>query len=311
MLSEANFVTIHVRELPETLNLISSKELKCMKQVIGIALDVFPIAPSGNGPYFYAHLNPWTERLLKLPNTILTSHIGGSTEESQQVIGDEVAMAITCYLTLGSIVSAINFPKDSFQTALEPGQVRLCHVHHNQRGVLKFINSIMEDYNVEKQFLDDKAKVLKCWSEHLRDLNSQIGADSQKVMILTKSFNFIHSSAKCHQNLVQVQDNDFLKFYGQINYNIEPFGFIIDVMIDKGNGLIDVEEIQNDISSSFRAQLSIWMVLASHFSLPIPWISALLCHSLLIFIEFSSLIPDRIAYQNLDQNSLYQRQKKT
>ncbi|MBW0581269.1 hypothetical protein O181_120984, partial [Austropuccinia psidii MF-1] len=222
-------------------------------QVIEIALDVFPTEPSENGPYCDAHLNTWTERLLKLPNTILTSHISGSTEEAQKVIGDEVAMAIICYLTLGSTVSAINFPKVSLQTAFEPGRVRLCHVHHNQRGVLKLISSIVEDYNSEKQFLD--TKFLKFWSEPLRDFNFQIGADSQKVMILTKSFNFIHSSAKCHQTLVQVQDNDSLKFYGQINYNIEPFGFRIDVMIDKGNGPIDVEEIQNNISSNRRAQL--------------------------------------------------------
>ncbi|MBW0578509.1 hypothetical protein O181_118224 [Austropuccinia psidii MF-1] len=104
MLRAASFVTIHVPELPETLNLISSKELKSMKR------DVFPTEPSGNGPYFDAHLNPWTERLLKLPNTILTTHICGSTEEAHKVIGDEVATAIICYLTLGSIVSAVNFP---------------------------------------------------------------------------------------------------------------------------------------------------------------------------------------------------------
>ncbi|MBW0589177.1 hypothetical protein O181_128892 [Austropuccinia psidii MF-1] len=118
---------------------------------MGIALDVFPTEPSRNGPYFDAHINPWTERFLKLPNTILTSHIRGSTEEAQKVIGDEVAMAITCYLTIGSTVSAINFSKVSLQTALEPGRIRLCHVHHNQRGVLKLINSIVEDYNVEKK----------------------------------------------------------------------------------------------------------------------------------------------------------------
>ncbi|MBW0463955.1 hypothetical protein O181_003670 [Austropuccinia psidii MF-1] len=185
MLSAADFVTIHVPELPETLNLISSKELKCMKRgsylinnsrgrvidipalidamesghLAGIALDVFPTEPSGNGPYFDAHLNPWTERLLKLPNTILTPHIGGSTEEAQQAIGNEVATAIIRYLTLGSTVSAVNFPEVSLRTALEPGRVRVCHVHHNQRGVLKLINSIVEDYNVEKQFSDSKGDI--------------------------------------------------------------------------------------------------------------------------------------------------------
>ncbi|MBW0571487.1 hypothetical protein O181_111202 [Austropuccinia psidii MF-1] len=285
-------------------------------RVTGITLDVFPTESSRNTLYFDAHLNQWTERLLKLPNTILTPHICGLTEEAQQVIGDEVATAII---------------------RLELGRVRLGHVHHSKRGVLKLINSIVEDFNVKNNFLIVKvilhiclfvqetflrrigtfdqwlkvwkqiAKVLKRWSEPLQDLNSQRGANSQKAMILKNSFTFIHSSAKCHRNLVQVKDNHFLTFYGQIRYNIEPFGFRTDVIIDKGNVPIDLEEIQNNISSNCRAQLSIWMVLASPCSLPIPWIFALLCHSSVIFIEFSRLITDWIAHQNLDQNSLKER----
>ncbi|MBW0494208.1 hypothetical protein O181_033923 [Austropuccinia psidii MF-1] len=62
---------------------------------------------------------------------------------------------------------------------------------------------------------------------------------------------------------LRVQDNEFLTFYGQINYNIEPFGFRIDLMIDEGNGPIDVEEIQNNISSNRRAQPSRWMALVN------------------------------------------------
>ncbi|MBW0545787.1 hypothetical protein O181_085502 [Austropuccinia psidii MF-1] len=168
MLSAADFITIHVPELPETLNLISSKELKCIERAIPYRCVLF------STPFFCSLLEPSLT-----PNTILTSHIGGSTEEAQKAIGHVVAAAIIHYLTLGSTETLF-------------------------RRVATFDKWL----KVWKQI----AKVLKRWSEPLRDLNSQRGANSKKAMILTKSFNFIHSSAKCHQNLVRVQETEFLTF---------------------------------------------------------------------------------------------------
>ncbi|OAV96480.1 hypothetical protein PTTG_00945 [Puccinia triticina 1-1 BBBD Race 1] len=185
MLSQADFVTLHVPELPETINLISAKELGHMKsgsylinnsrgrvidipalieameagRIAGAALDVFPNEPGSNSESFDDKLNPWTSRLLALRNVILTSHIGGSTEEAQKAIGNEVSNSMIKYLTFGSTVTSVNFPEVSLRPILESGLVRVCHAHHNQPGVLKNINSILADYNVEKQYSDSKADI--------------------------------------------------------------------------------------------------------------------------------------------------------
>ncbi|KAH9441721.1 hypothetical protein MJO29_003924 [Puccinia striiformis f. sp. tritici] len=185
MLSQADFVTLHVPELPETINMISYKELGFMKkgsylinnsrgrvidiialveametgQIAGAALDVFPNEPGSNGEGFTDQLNSWTSRLLSLPNVILTPHIGGSTEEAQKAIGNEVSNSMIKYLTFGSTVTSVNFPEVSLRPILESGLVRVCHAHHNQPGVLKIINSILADYNVEKQYSDSKADI--------------------------------------------------------------------------------------------------------------------------------------------------------
>lgn len=185
MLSQADFVTLHVPELPETINLMSAKEIAHMKpgsylinnsrgrvvdilalveameagRVAGAALDVFPNEPGSNAERFDDQLNPWTSRLLSLPNLILTPHIGGSTEEAQKAIGNEVSTSMIKYLNFGSTITSVNFPEVSLRPILESGLVRVCHVHHNQPGVLKIINSILAEYNVEKQYSDSTANI--------------------------------------------------------------------------------------------------------------------------------------------------------
>ena len=53
----------------------------------GSAVDVFPVEPFKNGPGFETSL-------IGCANTILTPHIGGSTEEAQSSIGIEVGNAL-------------------------------------------------------------------------------------------------------------------------------------------------------------------------------------------------------------------------
>jgi D-3-phosphoglycerate dehydrogenase / 2-oxoglutarate reductase len=115
LLRDADFVTCHVPELPETKDMIGPKEFEQMKtgsylinasrgsvvdipalidamrrgKIAGVALDVYPSEPAGNGEYFVNDLNSWAEDLRSLKNVILTPHIGGSTEEAQSAIGIE------------------------------------------------------------------------------------------------------------------------------------------------------------------------------------------------------------------------------
>ena len=121
LLEEADFVTCHVPELPETKNMIGAAQFEQMKdgsylinasrgsvidipalinasrngKIAGAALDVYPSEPGGNGDYFTNNLNSWAEDLRSLKNIILTPHIGGSTEEAQRAIGVEGKLLAT------------------------------------------------------------------------------------------------------------------------------------------------------------------------------------------------------------------------
>lgn len=187
LLGQSDFVTLHVPELTETINMISKEELSQMKKgaylinnargkvvdipalieavkakhIAGVAIDVFPQEPGANGDPFDDQLNPWASELRALPNVILTPHIGGSTEEAQRMIGEEVAQALSRYLGYGSTLGAVNFPEVDLRaiTAGQDNQIRVCHIHRNQPGVLKQVNDALSPYNVEKQYSDSKGEI--------------------------------------------------------------------------------------------------------------------------------------------------------
>ncbi|WFC94061.1 hypothetical protein MBRA1_000691 [Malassezia brasiliensis] len=183
LLGKADFVTLHVPELPETRGMIGAKQLAQMKKgsflinnsrgsvvdlgaladameskhLAGCAVDVYPREPPKNGENMFTdELNPWASRLQKQPNVIMTPHIGGSTEEAQSMIGIEVGNALCRYLNFGSSVGAVNFPEVSLRpiTESEVRVIRICYVHHNQPGALLAVNEIIGSHNVDKQSTD-------------------------------------------------------------------------------------------------------------------------------------------------------------
>lgn len=170
LLGEADVVSLHVPETPQTQDMIGAAEFSAMKtgsifinasrgtvvdidalaealstkKVAGAAIDVFPVEPKGNQDEFVSPLRGFD-------NVILTPHIGGSTKEAQENIGLEVASKLAKYSDNGSSLSAVNFPEVSLPEHGLPGQIgtsRLLHIHHNQPGVLTHINQAFAENNI-------------------------------------------------------------------------------------------------------------------------------------------------------------------
>jgi D-3-phosphoglycerate dehydrogenase / 2-oxoglutarate reductase len=114
--------------------------------IAGAAIDVFPNEPKGRGDEFVSELRG-------LDNVILTPHIGGSTEEAQQDIGEFVAGKLVDYVMSGSTSLSVNLPTVALPDV--PGAHRLVHLHQNVPGVLAAINHVLADHgvNVEGQLL--------------------------------------------------------------------------------------------------------------------------------------------------------------
>ena len=188
LLQKADFVTLHVPATPDTKNLLSAPQFAAMKdgayvinasrgtvvdipalvqamqagKIGGAALDVYPHEPAKNGEGLFSDdLNGFASELTSLRNVILTPHIGGSTEEAQSAIGVEVANALTKYINEGTSQSAVNFPEVSLRPLDLDQQnvVRVLYIHHNVPGVLKTVNNILSNHNIEKQFSDSQGDI--------------------------------------------------------------------------------------------------------------------------------------------------------
>ena len=132
-----------------------ARHLKCGK-LAGAAVDVFPQEPETGGPF--------SSPLRGLPNVILTPHIGGSTEEAQQNIGQFVSARMIDYFKSGNSLLSVNLPHchldfdPNFDPKSEPGSHRLMHIHHNVPGILRAINDILANrgINIDRQVLDTR-----------------------------------------------------------------------------------------------------------------------------------------------------------
>ncbi len=115
-------------------------------KIWGCSVDVFPYEPKSNDEEFKSELR-------HLPNTILTPHIGGSTEEAQANIGDFVSAKIKYYINKGDTYGSVNFPE--VQLPAFENSHRLLHIHENTPGILAKINAIYakQHINIQAQFL--------------------------------------------------------------------------------------------------------------------------------------------------------------
>ncbi|MDO4255351.1 MAG: phosphoglycerate dehydrogenase [Kocuria sp.] len=107
--------------------------------IAGAGIDVYPKEPKTSG-------EPFTSPLQGIPNVILTPHVGGSTAEAQENIGQFVASKLLDYVEQGSTSLSVNFP----QVQLQPLQAgaRLLHVHKNVPGVLTSVNTVLSEHGV-------------------------------------------------------------------------------------------------------------------------------------------------------------------
>ena len=178
LLSSCDVVSLHVPELPSTKNLMNAERIAQLKQgailinaargtvvdidalaqalkdgkIHGAAIDVFPIEPASINEEFVSPLR-------EFDNVILTPHIGGSTAEAQENIGFEVAGKFVKYSDNGSTLSSVNFPEVSLPE--HEGTKRLLHIHENRPGILKKLNQIFVEanLNIAAQYLQTDPKI--------------------------------------------------------------------------------------------------------------------------------------------------------
>ena len=136
LIERSDIITVHAPKSEKTQNMIRAEHFKRMKPtcrvincarggivneqdlaealrnktIAGAALDVYTSEPFENNPF------------LGIDNIVMTPHLAASTDEAQINVGIDVARQMVDYLTMGSIVNAVNVPSLDGETrkALAP-----------------------------------------------------------------------------------------------------------------------------------------------------------------------------------------------
>ncbi len=173
LLEQADIVTLHVPETPETMGMVSASALAKMRKgavlinnargtvvdvdalaeslrsghLSGAAIDVFPSEPAGASTAFQSPLQG-------IPTVILTPHVGGSTLEAQIDIAESVSSRLARFVSLGSTATAVNVPEVALPR-LHRAHHRVLHFHRNVPGVLSHLNAAIAELgiNIAAQFL--------------------------------------------------------------------------------------------------------------------------------------------------------------
>ncbi len=134
VLTQVDFLTIHLPKTPETINVINATSLATMKPsariinvarggivneaelaqavadgvIAGAALDVFDTEPTTESPLF------------EQPNIVVTPHLGASTDEAQDRAGVQVAEALNLALAGEFVPSAVNVNGGPVEDMVKP-----------------------------------------------------------------------------------------------------------------------------------------------------------------------------------------------
>lgn len=172
LLNRSDIVTLHVPGTSGTKSLINKTTLRYFRKgailinyargtvvdlealrhaimdghIGGAAVDVFPLEPEKQGDSFQTPLQG-------CPNVLLTPHIGGSTEEAQENIGEDVSAKLFNYLETGITLGSHTVPS----LAMPPQERghRILHIHTNMPGVLSEMNTLLSNnkINILAQYL--------------------------------------------------------------------------------------------------------------------------------------------------------------
>ncbi|MCW2665551.1 MAG: D-3-phosphoglycerate dehydrogenase [Frankiales bacterium] len=134
--------------------------------LVGAAVDVFPTEPKSRDEEFVSDLRG-------LPNVILTPHVGGSTEEAQQDIGNFVAGKLRDFAVEGNTSLSVNLPPVALPRA--GACCRLLLLHTNTPGVLAAVNALLAEHgvNVEAELLATRGEV----GYVIADVGAELGPD--------------------------------------------------------------------------------------------------------------------------------------
>ena len=163
VLNDSDYVTIHIPYTEQNRNLISAKELAKMKD--GAVLlnysrggivndhDVCEALDSGKLRLFMTDFS--SPEVLNHDKTVVTPHLGGTTEEAEVNGAKQAARTLRKYLETGNIVNSVNFP--TVEMPFE-APLRLTLIHKNIPNMVGRITTILANREINSDNMINRSR---------------------------------------------------------------------------------------------------------------------------------------------------------
>ena len=165
VLKDADFVTIHIPQTPDTMNTINKETINQMKdgvKILNMARgglvneeDMLEALDSGKVAIYVTDFP--TPKLAAHPHCIPIPHLGASTAESEENCAVNAAKEVMDYLEYGNIVNSVNLPRCEMEWN---HNYRVSVIHVNKpRMISKITDSFSETNNIENMINKSRGDV--------------------------------------------------------------------------------------------------------------------------------------------------------
>ncbi len=166
LLSNADYVTIHIPQTPETKGYINKDKLRMMKNGVRIMnfargglvkkADLAEALESGKVKCYVTDFPE--DDVLQMKNVIAIPHLGASTEESEQNCAVMAVDQVRDYLENGNIINSVNFPEAEME---RHGGPRLIIANKNIPNMVSQISSLLasQGLNIANMLNKNKADI--------------------------------------------------------------------------------------------------------------------------------------------------------
>ena len=163
LFAKADYVTLHVPQLPATEGMINAEALQAFKPgsvLLNFARQPIVDAAALKASLESEHLGRYVADfpvpgLIDHPRVMLTPHLGASTDEAEENCAVMAANQLMRFLETGSIVNSVNFPAVSLEAV---DGYRVAISNHNVPGMLGQMTAVLAERNINVIDLINKSR---------------------------------------------------------------------------------------------------------------------------------------------------------
>lgn len=185
VLENSDFITIHVPLLESTKHLISTKEIKSMKDsaiMLNFArkelVDTEAMIKALDANQIKSYVCDFADnRLIHREDCIVLPHLGASTTEAEVNCAISAATTLSRFLETGEIINSVNFPRVEL-TLRSP--IRITFIHKNIPNMLGQISTVAANHKLNIENMINKSR--NDYAYTIVDLQEIPSSDKDDIM---------------------------------------------------------------------------------------------------------------------------------